>query len=232
MSNRQKTMTMRVFLQYFFLVVVVPLLPLLISGRWGWWEAWVVAIVLILGFAVARILAERRTPGFMAERTRLIEHEDAKPWDKVLVPLMGLGMFLILPVAGFEARYDWRPLFGLPVKIITLFIFLAGYVFGSYALISNPFFSVVVRPQTERGQQVITGGPYCWVRHPGYAGTIWTNPAIPILLDSAWAFLPLIFLVVVLVIRTNLEDKTLQNELAGYREYAGRVRYRLFPGIW
>ena len=99
-------------------------------------------------------------------------------------------------------------------------------------LFENRFFSSMVRIQTERGHQVISTGPYRWIRHPGYTGALLLYLATPIFLDSRWAFLPALFLTIVLLIRTNLEDKVLQNELEGYREYAKRVRYRLLPGVW
>ncbi|MGB8982755.1 MAG: isoprenylcysteine carboxylmethyltransferase family protein, partial [Anaerolineales bacterium] len=89
-----------------------------------------------------------------------------------------------------------------------------------------------VRIQHERGHQVVSTGPYRFVRHPGYAGALWGYLAIPLLLDSAWAFLPAILLNGALVLRTALEDKTLQAELPGYKEFARKTRYRLFPGIW
>jgi len=184
MNNRQRTITPRVILQYFFLVVVGPFLPLLISGHRDWWEAWVFAITCILGFVVSRALAERRNPGLLGERTRLLQHEDAKPWDKVLVRLVGLGIALIPLVAGLDALFGWQPSFSLPLKILALVIILAGYAFGSYALIENRFFSVMVRLQTDRGQQVVSSGPYRWVRHPGYAGTLLSNLAIPLM---AWS---------------------------------------------
>ena len=232
MTSQPKIISPRVIVQYLFLVVVIPFLPLLISGHWDWWEAWVFAIICILGFAVSRALAARRHPDLIAERARLLQHEDAKPWDKVLAPLVGLGIGLIPVVAGLDALFGWPPRFNLPLKILALVILLAGYAFGSYALIENRFFSVMVRLQTERGQQVVSSGPYRRVRHPGYAGTLWSNVAIPLFLDAAWAFLPAAFFTIVLVIRTSLEDRTLQDELGGYRDYARRVRYRLLPGVW
>ena len=90
----------------------------------------------------------------------------------------------------------------------------------------------MVRIQTDRGHKVVSSGPYRWMRHPGYAGALLTYLATPFWLDSRWTFLPVIFIAIVLGIRTSLEDKTLQAELEGYREYARRVRYRLLPGIW
>jgi len=232
MKDQQKTITPRVVVQMLFFIVLIPFLPLLISRRWDWWEAWAYALISILGFAISRLLAARRHPDLIAERARFLQHEDAKPWDKILAPLVGLGGGLIPLVAGLDALFDWPPSFSPPLKILALAIFLAGYVLGSYALIENRFFSGMVRIQSERDQQVVSSGPYRWVRHPGYAGALWSYLAMPLLLDSGWAFLPAMFLTVVLVIRTSLEDSTLQSELAGYRDYARRVRYRLLPGVW
>jgi protein-S-isoprenylcysteine O-methyltransferase Ste14 len=232
MDNKPKMITPRVIILMLFFIVVIPLLPLLISWRWDWWEAWVYAIVSILGFAISRGLAARRHPDLLAERARYTQHDDTKSWDRLLSPLLGLGGGLIPLVVGLDALFEWSPSFSLTVKIVSLVIILAGYVWGSYALIENRFFSGVVRIQTERGHHVVSGGPYRWMRHPGYAGALLTYLATPLFLDSRWAFLPTLFIIVVLVIRTRLEDQTLQNELEGYRDYAKRVRYRLLPGIW
>jgi len=90
----------------------------------------------------------------------------------------------------------------------------------------------LVRIQTDRGHQVVSTGPYRWIRHPGYAGALLTYLATPLFLDSRWAFIPALYLAIVMVIRTSLEDRALQNELDGYRDYAGQVRYRLLPGVW
>ena len=227
-----KKTSIRVIVQMLFFVIIVPLLPLLISRQWDCWAAWLYAIVAILGFAISRLLAAQRHPDLLAERARFLQHEDAKSWDKKLAPLVGLGGGLIPLVAGLEALFGWSTIFSLPVKILALVSILAGYVLGSYALIANRYFSGMVRIQTDRDHQVVSTGPYRWLRHPGYAGALLTYLATPIFLDSLWAFLPAILITIVLVIRTNLEDETLQTELAGYREYAGQLRSRLLPGVW
>ena len=232
MNNQNKAISPRVVVQMLFFIVVIPFLPLLISRRWNWWEAWVYALICIFGFVISRMLAARHHPDLLAERARFLQHENAKSWDRLLAPLVGLGGGLIPLVAGLDALFDWSPPFSLPVKILSLVIILAGYALGSYALIENRFFSGMVRIQADRSHQVVSSGPYRWLRHPGYAGALMTYLATPLFLDSRWAFLPAIFLTVILVIRTNLEDRTLQDELAGYSEYAGRVRYRLLPGVW
>jgi protein-S-isoprenylcysteine O-methyltransferase Ste14 len=232
MGNQPKKITLRSIILMLFFIVVIPFLPLLISRDWDWWEAWVYAMIGILGFVISRVLAARRNPDILAERARFLQHEDAKPWDKILSPLVGLGGGLIPLVAGLDALFDGSTSFSLPVKIIALVIILAGYALGSYALIQNRFFSGMVRIQTDRGHKVVSGGPYRWIRHPGYTGALLTYLATPIFLDSIWAFLPVIFITIVLGIRTSLEDKVLQDELQGYRDYTKRVRYRLIPGVW
>jgi len=232
MNSQKKIFSLRVIVQVLFFIVLIPFLPLLISWRWGWWETWVYAVIGILGFVISRVLAAQRHPDLIAERSRFMQHENAKPWDKILAPLMGLGGGLVLLVAGLDALLDWSPWFSLPVKILSLVIILAGYALGSYALIENRFFSGMVRIQTDRGHQVVSSGSYRWMRHPGYAGALLTYLATPLFLDSGWAFLPTGFITILMVIRTALEDRFLQDELEGYRDYARRVRYRLLPGVW
>ena len=229
---QQKTLTPRVVVQALLFVVVVPFLPLLISWRWDWWQAWAFGILCVLNFAASRALAARRNPDLIAERARFLQHEDAKPWDKVLAPLVGLGGALVPLVAGLDVRSGWSPAFCLPVHLLSLGVLLGGFALGDWALVENRFFSGMVRMQIDRGQQVVSSGPYRWVRHPGYAGALWSYLATPLFLDSAWAFVPALFLIIVLVVRTGLEDRALRDELPGYRDYAGRVRYRLFPGVW
>jgi len=232
MEEEQKLLTPRVVLQVLLVIVVVPLLPLLISWRWNWWEAWAYAIICILGFVISRRLAARRHPDLLIERARMLRHEDAKPWDRVLAPLAGLGGALIVIVVGLDARFGWSSAFGHPARLTALAVILAGFVLGSLALIENRYFSGMVRIQTERDHRVVSTGPYRWVRHPGYAGALLTYLATPVFLNSGWAFLPAALVSAALIIRTWLEDRTLQEELEGYRDYARQVRYRLVPGIW
>ena len=232
LRGKKKIITARVIIQLLLFIVVVPLLPLLISWNWLWWEAWVYAIMCIVGFAASRFVAGRRHSGLLSERARFMRHADALPWDKVLAPLLGLGGGLVLVVAGLDARFSWSPAFVPPLKLAALAVILAGCVLASYALIANRYFSGMVRIQVDRDHQVVSSGPYRWMRHPGYAGALLTYVGTPIFLDAATAFLPAAILLVLLVIRTYLEDTTLQQRLEGYREYTQRVPYRLIPGIW
>ena len=89
-----------------------------------------------------------------------------------------------------------------------------------------------VRSQTDRGHTVATTGPYRIVRHPMYAASLVTLPATALLLGSAWALAPAVAAMVVVVVRTALEDRLLREKLPGYEAYALRTRYRLVPGLW
>ncbi len=213
-------------------VLVVPLLPLLISGRWGWWEAWVYAAVLILGFVISRLLVARKQPDLISERARFLTQEDTKKWDKLLSPLVGLGSGLIPLAAGLDALFGWSGPFPWGVKLSALLLILGGYALGTYALVENRYFSGTVRIQTERGHRVVSSWPYRWMRHPGYAGALLTYLATPVWLDSSWAFIPAVLIAAALIVRTSLEDRALQQELSGYSDYAQRVRCRLIPGVW
>ena len=139
MENQPKTITPRVVVLTLFFVVI-PFLPLLISRQWDWVEAWAYAIISILSFAISRVLAARRHPDLLAERARFLQHEDAKSWDKLLSPLVGLGGGLIPLVAGLDALFGWSPPFSVLAKIIALLFILAGNALASYALVRKPLF--------------------------------------------------------------------------------------------
>ncbi|HAF49260.1 MAG TPA: isoprenylcysteine carboxyl methyltransferase [Anaerolineaceae bacterium] len=213
-------------------IVFVPMLPLISSWQWDWWEAWVYAAVNIFGFVISRYLAGCRNPDLLVECSQFLQHPNLEKWDKTLSPLLGLAGGLIPLAAGQDARFGPSPEFGLILKIIAIAVLLLGYVIGSCALIANQFFSGMVHIQADRGHQVIDTGPYRWVPHPGYLGALITCLVIPILLDSWWTFIPVIFTIIIIVLRTKKEDDVLQEKLEGYRVYTQRVRYRLIPGVW
>jgi protein-S-isoprenylcysteine O-methyltransferase Ste14 len=115
---------------------------------------------------------------------------------------------------------------------VAVVVIILGYLLGTWAMLENRFFSGVVRIQVDRGHTVVSTGPYAWIRHPGYAGALVVYLLTPILLDSIWALIPALMLALALIIRTALEDQTLQVELPGYEEFTKKTPYRLLPGIW
>jgi protein-S-isoprenylcysteine O-methyltransferase Ste14 len=213
--------------------LLIPLI-LLVSG-WdaGWWQAWVFGLLVVAVGIGGRLWAERRHPGLLAERARFEKAQDVKSWDKVLAPLMALSLsFPLVIVAGLDHHFRWSPESPPWLALFGFILIVLGYSFAGWALAENRFFSGVVRIQTDRGHVVCDSGPYRIVRHPGYAGNILALPGMVLALSSLWTLIPAVVALIIAVIRTALEDRTLQQELPGYREYARRVRYRLFPGIY
>jgi protein-S-isoprenylcysteine O-methyltransferase Ste14 len=207
---------------------------LLLCGHdWGWWQAWACSLLFVSAGIGFRLRAERRHPGLMAERAQLLKAPGVKSWDRLLAPLMALSLGLpLFVVAGLDHRFEWSPHFPVWLNVLGLALAATGYGFAGWAFVENRFFAAVVRIQPERGHVVCDTGPYRIVRHPGYAGSLLSPFAMVLALDSVWVLIPATAAVVIAVLRTALEDRTLQEELPGYREYADRVRYRLIPGIY
>jgi protein-S-isoprenylcysteine O-methyltransferase Ste14 len=213
----------------FFLLPAVVLLTA--SGRLDWIAGWVY-LLLVIGFplAIHRVLS-RISPDLLDERSRM--HKGTKSWDKVIAPLIAI----VLPIAtwilaGLDARYGWTPPLPPAIHAAGFVTMALGAALAFRAMIENRFFASTVRIQTDRGHAVISTGPYAWVRHPGYTGVLLFTIGTPALLGSEWAAVPSAITFVVLIVRTMLEDRTLQAELDGYREYASRVRWKLVPGLW
>ena len=228
-----QTVTPREWLRLIIVYLSIPLILLVCGVDIRWWQAWVFSVLFFTAGIGGRIWAERRHPGLMAERTHPLKASDVKAWDKVLAPLMAFSIsFPLVIVAGLDHRFGWSPVFPTWLNITGIFLIALGYAFAAWALAENRFFSSMMRIQTDRGHVVCDSGPYRIVRHPGYAGNLLAIPGIVLALDSAWTLIPVGVALVVAVIRTALEDRTLQEELPGYREYTSRVKYRLFPGVY
>jgi protein-S-isoprenylcysteine O-methyltransferase Ste14 len=231
-TTQPKVLTARVVMMLLVFIIILPLTPLLITWQWDWWEAWVYAAISIFGFIISRYLSSRRHPDLLVERGRFLQNPNPEPWDKLLSPLLAFGSGIIPLVAGLDMHFGPSAQFSPLIKGVAIILLLAGYTLGSYALITNRFFSGMVRIQTERGHHVIDRGPYRWVRHPGYAGALISLLATQFLLDSWWTLIPVLVTLSIIVTRTALEDQALQEKLEGYQNYTQRVPYRLFPGIW
>jgi protein-S-isoprenylcysteine O-methyltransferase Ste14 len=213
--------------------LLFPFLPVIVSGKWDWWEGWAFAVITILLTVLSRVLAIRKNPDLAAERSQFTDAPGVKAWDRKLVPWIGY----YLPAAayilfGLDQRLAWSPQLPVAVEIAGLVVFLAGYAFSVWAMVENRFFSSVVRIQTERGHTVCDTGPYRLVRHPGYAGGALAWLALPLFLGALSGYFLSALTLAVYLIRTALEDNTLQEELPGYKEFAQKTKYRLIPGVW
>ena len=213
--------------------LLIPLILFICGGDLGWWQAWLYSMLILAAGIGGRMWAEQRHPGLTVERQNIETIQNAKAWDKVLAPLMAVSVvFPIVIVAGLDHRFNWSPEFPLWLSVVGFSFIAFSYAFAAWALAENRFFSGVVRIQTDRGHVVCDSGPYRIVRHPGYAGNILPLAGIVMALGSIWTLIPAMVALIITVIRTTLEDRTLQDELPGYRDYAQRVRYRLIPGIF
>ena len=180
--------------------------------------------------SAAGAVASSRSPG---ERAGYAQKRDAKPWDRFLVQFVAIiGPVATQIVAGLNYRFGWPPAVPLWLALAGVALVSAGWAPGTWAMVTNRFFSAVVRIQTDRGHQVVDSGPYRWLRHPAYAGGVIANLTVPLMLGSAWALIPGTLTTALIVLRAGLEDRTLRAELPGYAEYAQRTCYRLLPGVW
>jgi len=213
--------------------LLIPLVLLISGWDFGWWQGWFYSVLIVVAGIGPRMWIEKKRPGLMAERGKFGKSQNVKSWDKVLAPLMAVSMsFPLVIVAGLDHHFGWSPVFPTWLNILGFILIVSGYTFAGWAFTENRFFSTVVRIQTDRGHMVCDSGPYRIVRHPGYAGNVLALPGIVLALGSVWTIIPVIVALIIAAIRTALEDKTLKEELPGYRDYARRVRYRLIPFVF
>lgn len=216
--------------QVAFGVVLEAVILFVAAGRLDWSWAWVFLGIYVIAIVINGTFLSR-SPETIAERGQ--GYQKMKDWDKTVSGLWSLAQFILVPlVAGLDMRFNWTQEFGATWHIVGAVLFAVGLALFGWAMITNAYFSTVVRIQNDRGQTVCRTGPYRWIRHPGYVGANLQSVGIPFLLGSRWALIPAIVAVAAMVVRTSLEDRTLQAELPGYGDYMREVHYRLIPRIW
>jgi protein-S-isoprenylcysteine O-methyltransferase Ste14 len=227
--NLATGIAMRVVTVVIFMLVQAVVL-FLAAGQLNWTWAWVYLGICLAILLINGTIMLRTSPETIAERG---QPKDTKTWDKVVSGLYGLALYLALPlVAGLDVRLGWTPELSTAWHIVGAVVLVGGLALAAWAMIANAFFSTAVRIQSERGHTVCRSGPYRFVRHPGYVGFILQSLGTLVLLGSWWALIPGVTAVVFMIIRTSWEDRTLQAELPGYRDFVQEIRYRLVPGIW
>jgi len=200
------------------------------AGRLDYWQGLIYVIIglimFVLNYTVLRIdpelLKERSKPG-----------EGTKNWDKIILGLSFLITISMYNIAGLDSgRYHWSPDFPMSLVLVGIILTVSGQLLFMIAQKQNKFFSSTVRIQTNREHAVCDTGLYKFVRHPAYLGSIIQALGFPLLFCSLWSIIPICLLIILFLIRTNLEDKTLKNELKGYPEYSNKTRYKIVPYIW
>jgi len=211
-------------------LVMLAAILFLSAGRLDWLMGWAFVGIYFFWVCATGAILILRSPDLIAER--LGPRKGAKTWDTAIMSVVGLTTIAKLVVAGLDLRFGWTTGISLPLQVMAMIVASLAYALGGWAIAANAYFSQIVRIQEERGHAVASGGPYRFVRHPGYVGTIIFELSTPVMLGSWWALIPGGLAALLFVVRTSLEDRTLREELNGYREYAQTVRYRLLPGVW
>jgi protein-S-isoprenylcysteine O-methyltransferase Ste14 len=201
------------------------------AGRFGWVRGWIWVATAAAGMVAGGLLVHRENPGLMAARAR-IRRADTKRFGKVFLALYFPLLLLQPVVAGLDAvRFGWSSM--PPATVYAgLVLVVLGATPVTWALMENPYAETSVRIQSDRGQKVVTSGPYRLVRHPMYLGALLMYPGVALILGSVWALAIAGLIAILMVGRTALEDRTLRRELPGYEGFVSVTRYRLIPGVW
>jgi len=227
---KKKPSYLRIMIRGFITTVAMSFAVFALAGRLDYWQGWL-TVALFLALLIEFSIAFVKKKDLMQERIK--PGPGVKWWDKIFVAVLVPMIYSICFVAALDAgRFQWSPQLPLILYILMFLLTVISYCFVHWAMSTNQFFSSRVRIQTDRGHFVITEGPYRFVRHPGYLGTIVLLPAWALLLGSLYALIPALIANLLLIVRTYLEDKTLQKELPGYADYAQKTRFRLIPGVW
>lgn len=219
----KRIMQIIVGLLIFALLMFVP------AGRLDWPGAWIYLGTSIIYMSIVFLYMRKKNPIIFKVRQK--KHTGTKKYDLLIIRIYTLLLGAMYIVAGLEIRYA-GPAWGLVGVISGVLLMMLAGLPAALAMGVNPHFEQTIRIQSDRDHQVISTGPYRYVRHPGYVGVIGIILATPLMLGASWSFIPAVLIMVLFIIRTAMEDRTLRGELTGYADYAARVRYRLIPGLW
>ena len=217
-------------LQLIALVFIQAVLLFVSAGTLGWPAGWWYIGLYVLMLAAASFIMIPNRREVIEERSK--GAQGGKRWDHWLTQLMIIPTLGLLVLAGLDQRWSWTPPLPLWARLSGGLLFLLGYALVLWAMYVNKFFSQVVRIQAERGHVAVTTGPYRIVRHPGYLGITISLLGAVFLLDSPYGLVCFLLYLVLIILRTALEDRTLLAELPGYPEFAARTKFRLIPGLW
>jgi protein-S-isoprenylcysteine O-methyltransferase Ste14 len=213
--------------QVFALLVFTAVILFISAGTLGWTWGWIYIIIYLIYIMInASILPKE----LIAERGK--SKDNVKKWDKTINKINTIQGIGLIVISGLDTRFKWTSESSIYIHIIGLVMYITGSIIFSWSMVSNKFFSTLVRIQMDRDHKVAESGPYRFVRHPGYSGFILSSLGVPLLLGSLWALIPAVITGILFILRTIFEDKTLFNELGGYKNYSERTRYKLVPWIW
>lgn len=209
--------------------IIIHSILILCSGRVLWWNAWAFTGIYLFWIVVVFIVMLRINPELLNVRGK--KQKNTKAFDKIILFIYTV-LFILLPVfAGLDKRFSITKMNDI-ISLIAIVLGIPLFLLILWVFIVNNHFETTVRIQDDRGHKVCDQGPYKFIRHPTYLAAVSGFVIIPFVLGSLLALIPGVLMSVLFIIRTYMEDKTLQKELAGYKEYCTRTKYRLLPGIW
>jgi protein-S-isoprenylcysteine O-methyltransferase Ste14 len=207
-------------------VVLTALLIFLPAGTLRFWNGWLLMAVLFLPMLLAGCVMFVKAPELLRRRLNAKERETEQ---KGVIIRSGLLFVAAFVIAGLGYRFGW-PMLPRWACLVFAGVFLLGYALFAEVLRENAYLSRTVEVQA--GQRVVDTGLYGVVRHPMYLATLLLFLSMPLILGSVYAFAVMLGYLPVIAARIRGEEALLERELAGYREYKQKVRYRLIPGIW
>ena len=210
-----------------------PALILGLGGNWGWVEGWIFALWFDAMMMSITFYLYLKDPALLAERAQMPGAKNQKAWDKYLLSAIYLDAIAWLIIMPLDAeRFHWSPPFPLWMQVVGFLLLLPALYFMVQATVQNTYLSSLVRIQSERKQHVISTGVYGIVRHPLYFGCLLMMLGGPLLLGSVYGLMLSLVGLAMVIARIFGEEKMLTEELDGYEEYKGKVRFRLLPRIW
>ena len=207
-------------------VILVGLLLFTTAGTFEYWNAWLFMGTLFIPMFIAGIVLMIKNPKLLKERLDAKEKESEQ---KTVILLSGIMFISGFVLAGFNYRYSWIILPNI-VVIISTILFIVSYILYAEVLRENTYLSRTIK--VEKNQKVIDTGLYGVVRHPMYASTLILFLSMPLILGSLISFIIFLTYPFIIIKRINNEEKVLENELKGYKEYKKKVKYKIIPYIY
>ena len=207
-------------------LIIICILLFIPAGTINYPNGWLFIALLFIPMFFAGIIMLFKSPDLLRRRLNAKEEEDEQ---KTVILVSGIIFLLAFILAGLNFRFRW---FKLPtlVIIIASAIFLLAYIMYAEALRENEYLSRTV--EVSEDQKVVDSGLYGIVRHPMYTSTIFLFLSMPLVLDSLFSFIVMLVYPIIIIFRIRNEEKVLENELIGYKEYKEKVRYKLIPYLW
>ena len=221
-----KKLLIQALVKYFSGLILVMILLFLPAGTIQYWNAWIFIALLFIPMLLAGIILMFKNPELLRRRLDAKEKESEQ---KIVVLLSGIMFSSGFILAGLNYRYQWTKM-PISIIIIAAILLLLSYILYGEVLRENEFLFRTIKVQ--KNQKVVDTGLYKIVRHPMYSSTIILFLTIPLILGSIYSFIVFLIYPIIIVIRTNNEEKVLEKELTGYKEYKKKVKYKLIPYIW